>query len=330
LLHDTCLQGQADGGLGERPVVRLFLLGDGVGGAAARGCGRDDPDAQEELAGGEAVLAAGVLFGGDEEVEDRDGARGVAGDLDGGVEGEQGGGEGAGVDDEAGAAAEDRVVFVLAGDGEAGVAALLEAHELGAAVVPAARALEEVAAEGGEVADAGGGGRAGGLAEDGVEVVAGGELGEGDEGAELEGALRVGVDGAEAGDVGEVAEFDELGGGVEALLDAVEEVDAAGAEAAGLGLLEHAFAGGAEGLGADEGEGVHGHPALRAARTRSGVRGRLRTGVPRALKTAPAIAAAVGIVAGSPMPMAPVLLAPVWTSVKTMSIAGMSLAPAIL
>src|SRR5262245_29148737 len=44
--------------------------------------------------------------------------------------------------------AEDRVVLVLAGDGKAARTALLEAHEFLVAVVPTARALVDVAADG--------------------------------------------------------------------------------------------------------------------------------------------------------------------------------------
>src|SRR5690606_9688551 len=64
-------------------------------------------------------------------------------------------------------------------------------------------------------------------------------------------------------------------------------------------------------------------PASSASRTFCGVIGRLRTRTPVALATALAIAAAVEIVGGSPMPMTP---RSGWLS-STMSICGMSLGP---
>src|SRR5579884_2277899 len=60
------------------------------------------------------------------------------------------------------------MVGVLAGDGEAEVAALLVAVELGVAEVPAARALVDVAADGADLADVGRGNGAGRLRQGGV------------------------------------------------------------------------------------------------------------------------------------------------------------------
>ena len=57
------------------------------------------------------------------------------------------------MDDVARAVAEDRVELVLAIDGEAARAALLQAVELLVPEVPAARPLHQVAADGADVAD---------------------------------------------------------------------------------------------------------------------------------------------------------------------------------
>src|SRR6185295_13878219 len=74
-------------------------------------------------------------------------------DLDLGAERGQGDRGGRRVDDRAEAVAEDRVVVVLAVLREAVASALLQAVEVGAAEIPAARALEEVAAERRRLAD---------------------------------------------------------------------------------------------------------------------------------------------------------------------------------
>jgi len=62
--------------------------------------------------------------------------------------------------------------------------------------------------------------------------------------------------------------------------------------------------------GLDPGESLHDRTPFAAASTRAGVIGRLRTRAPVACATAFAMAAQVGTVAGSPIPLASVLLRP--------------------
>ena len=72
--------------------------------------------------------------------------------------------------DVARAVAEDRVILVLAIDGEAARAALLQAVELLVAEVPAARPLREVPADGADVADLRRADFAGGVGERGKQL----------------------------------------------------------------------------------------------------------------------------------------------------------------
>src|SRR5206468_3344087 len=80
---------------------------------------------------------------------------------------------------------------------------------------------------------------------------------------------------------------------------------------------------------APSGAGFAGPPPRSAASTRAGVIGSSRTRTPIALKTAFAIAAAVGTVAGSPSPTMPTLLIPSTIGISTTSISGQSAIPAI-
>src|SRR5439155_23626919 len=67
-----------------------------------------------------------------------------------------------------------------------------------------------------------------------------------------------------------------------------------------------------------------------AARTLSGVIGRERTRTPMALNTALAMAAAVGMLGGSPRPIIPQLLPALARSKATAVISGISMGPATL
>ncbi len=94
----------------------------------------------------------------------------------------------------AGVMAEEGVVVVLAVAGLALVPTLEPAREEVTAVVPAARALEQVAADGGHVAQLRRGGLGSGLGERGVTLpdnVAGLDIGQGDAGAEREPLRRL-------------------------------------------------------------------------------------------------------------------------------------------
>src|SRR5690606_20523186 len=242
---------------------------------------------------------------------------------------------------------------VVAGLGKAHVAALLQAHEIGVAVVPAARALQQVAAHGGGVADRRGGrvpGRLGQGSVRGGQGVEAGELAEGDQRAHAQAAVGLGLDAPQGAALvaADGVQLDQFVGCLQAFLHVIEQVDAAGPQH-GAGAGADAGARVVQGGQPYDREAVHRCLATvevvvvelvppgawpgtlpRAVSTLAGVSGRLRTATPRASCTAQAIAAAVGMVAGSPMPIAPVLLAPVWTSVSITSMAGTSRAPRIL
>src|SRR5262249_35186706 len=147
------------------------------------------------------------------------------------------------------------------------------------------------------------------------------------QGADFRGRARLDI-----GDALHPRDGDHRGRGIEALLHAVEENDASGLEGrVGLDGLARRIV---ERAGLDQDEGFHDRPPFRpsstAARTTSGVIGMRRMRAPTAWETALAIAAAVGTVAGSPIPTEWVLLMPSQTGTKIVSISGQSSAPAIL
>ena len=90
------------------------------------------------------------------------GAR-LVGELEPGAERGERRRRGGGMNDGAAVVVEDRVILVLAGEGEAGIAALARAMMGARAEIPAARPLQQVAADGGDVADLRAGGGAGRL-----------------------------------------------------------------------------------------------------------------------------------------------------------------------
>ena len=208
------------------------------------------------------------------------------------------------MDDVTGAVAEDRVVLVLALDGEAPRAALLQAVELLVAEIPAARPLHDVAADGAHVPNLRRADfiRRGGQRREQLScrrVL--GEIGELDGRADPEPAVagrnrRI-----------EVLEIDDPLGRDDVVLHQAEEVHAAGhrQEAATLGRErgDRLFLV----RGIDVGEGFQFVPPARSssAISLSGVIGMLRIVAPVALRTALAIAAAVATAGGSPIPITP-------------------------
>ncbi|MFO0634250.1 MAG: hypothetical protein U0168_15490 [Nannocystaceae bacterium] len=160
------------------------------------------------------------------------------------------------------------------------------------AVVPTARPLQQVAAQGRGVADARRRGRTRGLAhgpERRAEVAEVGQLRQGHQRADVpRAALLDDAAHALALVAAERPQLDQLVGGVEAFLEVIDEVDAAGAEAPGLRRRGHALRSLGRGRQTHEGEAMHGRQAPvggtrpSAASTFAGVMGRLRTGTPSA------------------------------------------------
>src|SRR5690606_40401243 len=217
------------------------------------------------------------------------------------------------------------VVLVLAVDREAPRPALLQARELLVAEVPASRPLQQVAAHRAEVADLRRADFAGRLRQGAILAPyprMGLEVDEPGGGADPEAAFR------QVGDRGvEAPHADDAVGRGDVVLHQPDEVHAAGERhrTAALGVergdrLLHR-------RGIHVSERLHCVPPVRAASsatsTLRGVMGRLRTRTPVALATALAIAAAVEMVGGSPMPMTP---RSGWFS-STTSICGISLGP---
>src|SRR5271169_1242110 len=214
-------------------------------------------------------------------------------------------------------AAEDHVVAVLAPGGEADVPPLLQALVALESVVPAARPLQDVSADRRHVADLGRGCLAAGLREGPVgrfhDRVAR-DLRQGHESPYPQGAVRGDRDLVEAWDRLQVHEAGRL---EKVLLQVVEEVDSAGLQQAPRPIgRKPPRVGNAR--GPDELEAIHAGALLdaRAARTTSGVMGRVRMRAPVALNTALAMTARVGTMHGSPIPAADVLLPPLAISVR--------------
>lgn len=218
--------GDADQG----EVARLALAGLEVEAAAGGGPGGQpgDADAGEDFSWLEAVFAGDVVGWGGEVVCDGDGAAAAgSGGVYDGVEGEEGDGGVGGVDDVAAVAAGEAEVLAVSGDGEAVIPSLFEAVGEGVAVVPAAGTLVEVASQGADVADLGGGETGGGLGEGGEFFPDDGVFRDfGDGGGGSDGEFFTG-DGysLQAGDAGEADEGVRAG---DAFLDFAEEVGASG------------------------------------------------------------------------------------------------------
>jgi hypothetical protein len=177
--------------------------------------------------------------------------------------------------------AEDRVERGVAVLREAGGAALLAADEVLGAVVPAARALREVAAERRHRAELRRRGVAGGVGDHRVRAAqarVGGELRERDVRADLRAA---GPD-LDLVEPGELAEADEAARALDALLEPIEQIDAAGERhRAGRAERRHRVG---DGLGLDPFEALHDRfPFRSAASTARGVIGSSRMRTPIAL-----------------------------------------------
>ncbi len=150
-MDDAVLHMDAGGDGGERVGVALPVADLDVGRALRRWAGRDE-DEGDDLVGFENCLEPGGGAGEAVEVGDRDLAAGVG--LDDGVESDQRDRHVGRVGRDAGRApAEDGELAVAAGNGGAAGAGLaLVAGEGGVAEVQAAGALEQVAADGAEIA----------------------------------------------------------------------------------------------------------------------------------------------------------------------------------
>ena len=274
-------------------------------------------DLDDELAGLERVLREDVDLGAHEEVRGRERAASARGErLDAGVQGDERDAGRRRVDDRACVVPEDRVELVLARLREALGPALLEALELGRAEVPAARPLAEIAREGRRVAD---------LRRRGSEarVGEGGQLGsqalghcrEGHESTNGNAAGRVSLNGRVGGQSPQID--DEVGGEV-VFLDSIEKFGP-GPLHFGRNLLlsrrGHLSRGIFPASWLDPFEAPHALTSRfgtfpSASRILAGVIGRAVGRMPVAWAIALATAAAVGTVAGSPMPRAWALFLP--------------------
>src|SRR5207237_7497269 len=202
---------------------------------------------------------------------------------------------------------EHRVHLVLAVDGEALGAALALATELLLAEVPAARPLREVATQRRGIADLGRRGRRCRVGQ-GRRLLPDarirGERRQRDQRTEAQHAVL----GAYEIELAQPADVHQHGRLVETLLQAVCDVDPARLEQRSLLRARGHRTG--QVSGPYPGQRLHYRTPFAAASTRAGVIGRLRTRVPVACATAFAMAAQVGTVAGSPIPLASVLLRP--------------------
>ena len=218
---------------------------------------------------------------------------------DGGAQCYQCGGRGRRVDDRAGPVLEYRVVLVLAVDREAVPAALAQAVVLGCAQVPAARALEQIAPQGGDVADLWACRGAGGARE--CRVVPchpgiGRDALQGDHGPQSQAAVGGLCDRLQLGDPGQA---DELVRREQPFLHEVEQIDTAGLENGRVRIgsrcaghqarsrVERQFRGLRNRPGSRPGEAIHVDPPAgtrpSAVSTAAGVMGRERRRTPVAL-----------------------------------------------
>ena len=225
-----------DGDVGQRPVEGVLLALLEVRHARGRRQRRQQ-DRGQDLVRSEVVFPLQVPTRRDEEILEQDPAQGAVGiaEFDRRAQGHQHRRGGRRMDDRASAVVEDRVIRVLAVDRVAVAAALAQAAERGGAEVPAARPLQQVAAQGRDMADLRARSAGGRIAKCRVAAPherVRGQFGQRDHRADAQAAVGLFFDAVQARNG---RQADQHRRRQQALLEQIEQIDAAGLHHRGRG-----------------------------------------------------------------------------------------------